>query len=512
MIMTTLLFVFISSLALALVLTPLVTTVALRCNLRQPTERCCHTRPLPRIGGVAMYLAFFLSLVFCLLLQTDISSLLYEDSRLAVIAVAATLIFCVGFWDDLRPLSPLVKLLAQLIAALITWLGGVQINVLSVSLTSGVELSWLSLPVTVFWIVLVVNAINFIDGLDGLAAGVSLFVSLIMLAICVITGKFLVALGFVALAGATLGFLRYNFNPASIFMGDSGSYFLGYIIASLSIFGSVKGQTTLAMLIPFIALGVPLFDALLAPMRRFVHGKNIFVADQGHLHHRLIKNGFSQRKTVLVLYGVTLLLGVVAFGLVIARDELAGFILLVLAATLFFAFRKLGYLHYFTVDKLYGWLRDMTEASGVSHDRRTFLDLQIQISTAQSLDEMWDLVGGALVRLDFDNATLLLSEALSKDQNTPKLTWHSKQQGHQIDATSAEEVNNNFTLKLTFPLVERTGRLYKRSPKSIGQDPVNSLGILILEKNIEKKQINHFTLRRVEQLRRIITRRLITAL
>ena len=328
--MTTLLFIFLAALSSALLVTPLLTKLAIRNDLvRSPTERCTHTQAMPRIGGVALYISFFLAIFTSVLLQTDISNLILYETRLQVIFLAATLIFLVGLWDDFFGLSALPKLFFQLIAAIITWLGGVQINVLSTSISGGVQLDWLSLPVTVFWIVLVINAINLIDGLDGLAAGVTLFVSLLMLLICIIAHKYLIALGFAALAGSTLGFLRYNFNPASIFMGDSGSYFLGYCLASLSILGSVKGQATLAMLTPFLALGVPLFDALLAPLRRFFRGQKLFSPDQSHMHHRLVKCGLKQRNVVLLLYGITILLSIIAMLLVYARDEQAAFILLV---------------------------------------------------------------------------------------------------------------------------------------------------------------------------------------
>ncbi len=498
--MTTLLFVFITALVLSLVLTPLVTKFSLRYDIvHVPNERCTHTTPMPRIGGVAIYLAFVFSLLLCVLFRTDVSDLLLHENRMITILVAGTLVFSVGLWDDLRSLPASVKLLCQMAAGLITWLGGIQINVLSISLTSGLQLDWLSLPITLFWIVLVVNAINLIDGLDGLAAGVVVFTSLIMLLLCVVSQKYLISLGFAAIAGATLGFLRYNFNPASIFMGDSGSYFLGYTVATFSILGSLKGQTTLAMLIPFIALGVPLFDALLAPVRRFFRGQKLFSPDQRHMHHRLIKKGLTHRNAVLFLYSITVLLGSVAFTLIYARDELAFFILLVPTAVCFFTFRKLGYLDYLASDKVYGWLCDLKEASGISHDRRTFLDIQLQINKSQSLDEMWDLAGGLFERLNFDTATLLLSDGLHENKKKLKYKWHTQR---------SSSPQNNFCLKLDLPLVERKGKLPKKSQNCITSNNAVFLGTLILKKNIEHNPINYFTLRRVEQLRNVIIKRL----
>ena len=334
--MTTLTYVFIIALCSALILTPLVRKFALARDLVQhPTSRGSHTEPKPRIGGIALYASFLLALFASLPLQTSISELLYDDRYLAIL-LGVTLMFVTGLIDDIYGLKSSTKLISQLVAGLITWHGGVQIDVVSVTLYSGIEIGWLSLPVTLFWIVLVTNAINLIDGLDGLAAGVTLFVSIMMLVLCVISHNYIIAIGFAALAGATLGFLRYNFNPASIFMGDSGSYFLGYIIATMSIVGSVKGQTTFAMLIPFLALGVPIFDAILSPLRRFATGKNMFKPDHKHLHHKIMESGEGHRNTVLIIYAITFILSAAAFSLIYVKDERAALILLIPAVILFF--------------------------------------------------------------------------------------------------------------------------------------------------------------------------------
>ena len=157
---------------------------------------------------------------------------------------------------------------------------------------------------------------------------------------------------FAALAGSTLGFLRYNFNPTTIFMGDGGSYFLGYMMAGLSIMGSIKGQTTVALLIPIVAMGVPLFDAIVAPIRRFVRGRPMFQPDKGHLHHQLLRLGLNHRNTVLILYGATVLFGLVALGTVFIRDLRAAVILAVLAVGVFWIFRRMGYLEYLAADKI----------------------------------------------------------------------------------------------------------------------------------------------------------------
>ena len=166
-------------------------------------------------------------------------------------------------------------------------------------------LGWLSLPLTVFWFLLVLNALNLIDGLDGLASGITLFVALTLLIVWDSPSNLIVAMALAALAGASLGFLRYNFHPASIFLGDSGSYFLGYNLAALSILGSLKSEAAVAILIPIVALGVPVIDALWSPVRRFILGQRIFTPDRDHIHHRLLKLGYTHRRAVLLLYAIT---------------------------------------------------------------------------------------------------------------------------------------------------------------------------------------------------------------
>lgn len=503
--MSTLLFVFIIALALSLLLTPFVRKLALKNNLlREPNARDLHTTAKPRVGGIAIYVAFVLPLVCALPLKTDISILL-QDYRILIILCGATIMFAIGLIDDIRSLSPKIKLIGQLLVALFTWFGGVQINAVSASLSGGIELHLLSLPVTIFWIVLVTNAINLIDGLDGLAAGVTLLASLLMVLVCLSQGAFLLTLGFTALAGSLLGFLRYNFNPASIFMGDSGSYFLGYTVATLSIFGSVKGQMTLAMLIPFLALGVPIFDALLSPMRRFARGKKIFSPDRKHLHHRLIQWGCTQRQAVLILYGFTILLAAVAFTLVYAKNERAAFILLVPAAALIFCFRKLGYLHYFAVDKMYGWLLDISEVSRLSHSSRSYLDILLNIKSAKDIDEMWHFIEEAFCMIDLTYGRLEFADTFPQSTCAGRIyEWMPKQADLQTSRgsnTEKTEGTEKLAFRMDMPIF---------CDGSDGENRQISQAILLGTLSVKKdvaKPIKNFTLRRLSQLRRILSER-----
>ena len=486
--MNTLIFVFFCALGSALIITPLVRRFALAHNLvQQPTSRGAHTEPKPRIGGIALYLSFILALFASLPLQTNISDLLYDYRYLAILC-GASLLFITGLIDDLYHLRSSTKLFCQLMAGIIAWCGGVHIHVISSPLISSIELGWISLPLTLFWIVLVTNAINLIDGLDGLAAGVTLFVSLMMSMLCIVSGNYIVAIGFVALAGATLGFLRYNFNPASIFMGDSGSYFLGYSIATLSILGSVKGQATFAMLIPFLALGVPIFDALLSPLRRFVRGRKMFTPDNGHLHHKLMESGEGHRRAVIILYSITVILSAVAFCLVYVKDERAAVILLIPAAILYFLFRKIGYLNYFAIDKIYGWLSDINESAKFSGASRSFLDHLMDISKAKTLEEMWVAAARAFDYLQIDQVDLRLSPIFPTEYQPPDpFHWNSGNADH--------DYRRGYRFKIEYPLLVHGNR-------------TRFLGRLSIYKYTTVVPIRQFTIRRIEQLQRELTRKI----
>ncbi|MCP4049593.1 MAG: undecaprenyl/decaprenyl-phosphate alpha-N-acetylglucosaminyl 1-phosphate transferase, partial [bacterium] len=198
----------------------------------------------------------------------------------------------IGLVDDVINLNAKIKLIFQIFAGSVAYFGGMAITVLTFPFIEHLNTGFLSYPLTIFWFLLITNAVNLIDGLDGLAAGVSLLVCLILTLSGCLAGNFVVAAAFACLSGAILGFLRYNFNPATIFMGDSGSYFIGYMIAGLSLFGSIKSHTAVTLFITMLALGIPLTDTVIATIRRYMLGKKIFSADKEHFHHKLLKSGF----------------------------------------------------------------------------------------------------------------------------------------------------------------------------------------------------------------------------
>jgi len=503
--MTTIIFVFLIAFLSSLLLTPSAILIAKRFNIvDQPRERKVHTAPVPRLGGAALFLAFFLPFLVLAFNEKMYTQYLATNYRLIAFVAGAVLIFGLGLWDDIRRLPSSVKFAGQVLVGAIMWAGGIQIHSITLPFIGPLHLEALDLPVTIFWFVLVINAINLIDGLDGLAAGIGLFVSLTMLVICLMNGRILEAMGFAALGGSLLGFLRYNFNPASIFMGDGGSYFLGFILAAMSILGSMKGQFATAMLIPVIALGVPLIDTLFAPVRRFILGRKMFQPDSGHLHHGLLKLGYTQHRAVLLIYAGTIVLGVLAILLVHARDEAAALILLAIGACVLLLGRVFGLQPFLTPRKIGGWLREISDVSGLTHDRRSFLNHQLAIVNARSIEELWDSLRNALQMLGIDFAELVLyaepvianreihlqtvvtREGTEQFPQTAQIAYSWQKNGRERE----DWLTGNGLLKMEHPLLSRN------------HDSVCYYGLLILVKDMHEHSSGHYMLTRIEHLHR----------
>ncbi len=271
-------------------------------------KRRMHKKPIPRLGGLAIILGFMVAI--CCFGRMN--------RELAAMLIGAAIIAGMGIVDDCKNLDAKLKFAIQIIAALVVMIGGnIRITVFTnpniFSDNPYIVLPWwLSGMVTIVWMVFITNAVNFIDGLDGLAAGVSAIMSVSLVFVAIRVGEYYVAVLGLAVMGACLGFLPFNFNPARIFMGDTGSTFLGFILATMSIQGAFKSYAVIAFAVPLLILGLPLFDALFAMIRRIYHGKSPMTADRGHLHHRLIDMGFSQKQTVFILYAISGVLGITA--------------------------------------------------------------------------------------------------------------------------------------------------------------------------------------------------------
>ena len=334
---------FMIALGVALFLTPVVISFARRTGaLDAPDARKVHVRPIPRIGGIGIYAAFMVSV----LVQMSISDLSPElMTSLWGLLAGGTIIVAIGIIDDYRDLPAKVKLLGQIFAACVLVIGfDVRIDVITDPLGDFIYLEYFAIPATIFWVVGLTNTVNLIDGLDGLAAGVSSIAAVTIFLVAIEEGIPFVAMITAALAGAAIGFLYYNFNPARIFMGDTGSMFLGFMLAGISVIGAVKSAATIALIVPILALGLPILDTTFAIVRRARNHRPIFKPDKGHLHHRLLAHGFTQKQAVLLMYVVSALFGLCALALTAVSTQAALLIIIIVAAAVFIGARKLGIL------------------------------------------------------------------------------------------------------------------------------------------------------------------------
>lgn len=306
---------FLAALALALLLTPWVKKFAFRVGaVDVPNARKVHSRIMPRLGGLAIYASFAFVILLLLAFIPDNYMLASNRNLIGALLTGGTLIVLMGALDDRFDLNAKLKFLIQIGVACVVVLGfDIKMNFVNVPFGSAMQplAEWIGVPLTIFWIVGVTNAINLIDGLDGLAAGVSAIAIASIMGMGVIMGNGTVVLLSVVLLGSILGFLVFNFHPAKIFMGDSGALFLGFSLAMLSMLG-FKQITMLSFVTPLLIIGVPLSDTFFAIVRRWVNKKPLMKADKGHLHHCLQQLGFSHRKTVLIIYGIAAFFGACA--------------------------------------------------------------------------------------------------------------------------------------------------------------------------------------------------------
>jgi UDP-GlcNAc:undecaprenyl-phosphate/decaprenyl-phosphate GlcNAc-1-phosphate transferase len=314
--------VFVAATAAGLCLTPMVIRLAVAWELFDAPhgDRRVHTEPLPRVGGVAVFGAVAVGLVAMALASLSGMEWLGKSSGfMSGLLFGSGIIFATGLIDDLRGLRPSVKLVAQVIAALVVYAYGFRIDVITLGAAFELDLGWATLPLTLFWVVGVTNAFNLIDGLDGLATGIAVIALSATMLISGALGNVQVMFLSVALIGALIAFLRYNFSPAQIFLGDSGSLFIGFMLAVLTVYGAqAPGAPGVLVLVPLFALAVPLVDTALAMARRFLRGMPLSQADGRHIHHRLLALGFSHRHAVIVLYVAAVFLAMVGLSLAFA--------------------------------------------------------------------------------------------------------------------------------------------------------------------------------------------------
>ncbi len=337
------------SLAASFVATREVRDIATRRGLLfTPRDaRHVHRTPLPRLGGLAIFLAFSLTLALWLAFAVFFPRLTvgFAPAMLLRIYIPACLIFGLGIYDDLHGAGPYLKFTVQAIAAGMLFLGGMR--VLDLPLLFPHTLPWfVCLPLTILWVVAVTNAFNLIDGLDGLAAGSALFSTMVFFVVALVNHSWSCSLMSVTLAGAILGFLRFNFNPATIFLGDSGSLFIGFLLSALALAGAQKAPTFVAVAIPVVSFGLPILETLLSIARRLISGRPVFSADREHIHHKLLQLGLSHRQVVIVLYAVSALFAMLSLFLLWPTGSTLGLVLAVVGTGIWLGVQHLNYLEF----------------------------------------------------------------------------------------------------------------------------------------------------------------------
>jgi len=409
--MTTYICVYLGSAYLALALTPPVIWLARRIKaVDYPGIRSVHCLPIPRIGGVAIYVATVATLVPLLFLGNTIGEWFRAlRMEVAALVVCGTAIFAIGLVDDLHGLPARFKFLVEMACAVAMCVAGVKIGSIDLGRGAPMELGWFGYVLTVLWIVGVTNAVNMSDGLDGLAAGV-VAIACAAIAVFAIHGSFthtgesrqndvMLALFALALLGSLCGFLFFNFNPAKVFMGDSGSLFIGFVIAAASVMCVSKSTAFVGLALPTLALGIPIFDTLLSMLRRFLERRSLFAPDRSHFHHRLLELGLTQRRAVIIIYAATLL--ATGLGLLMLASDRAG-AMVVFAGGLFLILIPFRVVGVFRLDQIWRRLqRKYRHYCQECGERKVFENLQLQFGRVCDLDQWGAAICEAAEKMDF---------------------------------------------------------------------------------------------------------------
>ena len=384
---------------LSIILTPLCRDLFRKLGIvdRPDQDRKLHAKPVPLMGGVPIALAYVAGcIILAMFPRSDVPIHL---SHVLFAAPAGLIIFATGMLDDILHLKPWQKLCGQALAA--GWAYWANVRIGSVA---GFSVGWASLLVTVIWLIGCTNAFNLIDGVDGLASGVGLFASATMLIAALLQHNSILAMATAPLVGALLGFLRYNFNPASIFLGDSGSLMIGFLLGCFGVVWSQKSATILGMTAPLLALGIPILDTGLSIVRRFLRHQPIFEGDRNHIHHRLLDRGFAPRRVALILYGVASI-GAVLSLLSVASNRIAGVVVILFCAAAWIGIQHLGYTEFSTARRML-----------IAGTFQQTLDAQLRLRAfqqglweAKSLDDCWDLILEASRTFDFVEVRLSIA-------------------------------------------------------------------------------------------------------
>ncbi len=439
------------SLVLSFVATREVRDIAIRRGWVSTPQggRHLHETARPRLGGVAIFLAFSLSLILWLGLSLIFPRLVagVVPTTLLRIYLPACLIFGLGIYDDLYGAGPYLKFVVQAIAAAMLFAGGMR--VLDLPLIFPHTLPWfVGLPLTVLWVVAVTNAFNLIDGLDGLAAGSALFSTLVFFVVALVNQSWLCSLMSITLAGAILGFLRFNFNPATIFLGDSGSLFIGFMLSALALAGAEKAPTFVAVAIPVVSFGLPILETLLSVVRRLISGRPVFTADREHIHHKLLQMGLSHRQVVIVLYAVSAVFAMLSLFLLWPTGSTLGLVLAVVGTGIWLGVQHLNYLEF-------GELRRVAQRT-IEQRQIVINNLSVrraveELKAAESFDQVRSILVAAFEANDFDAFEL---------HATPPFDSHSEpnQRFHWTKFPRMVTISAEPSWKLTLDLVTTANR------------------------------------------------------
>jgi UDP-GlcNAc:undecaprenyl-phosphate/decaprenyl-phosphate GlcNAc-1-phosphate transferase len=403
----------------SLIITPMVRRLCVRFKLMDvPADlRRVHKSAIPRLGGVAIFASALIALSTLPLVSNLLTqSLRTRTPELFIMLIPATLVLLLGVYDDLRGTNATVKFLGLgLIATLFYAMGG-RIETLAIPFVGGIHLpSTIGFVITVFWLVGIANAFNLIDGVDGLAPGAALFSSMVILIISLAGNNTLTIVVALVLCGALTGFLRYNFNPASIFLGDSGALFVGFLLAALSILGAQKATTAVAVITPILAFGLPVVDTGMTMARRLVSGRPIFQGDGEHIHHMLLARGWSQRRVVLILYAVCAVFGLLAALSTKTSSPLTGFVLFVITVAVTVA---VGHLRYHEVEELRaGVKRTVGDRRARVANNIRVRRASLALSKATTLNELFEAVREMLEFEEFAYANVQLGKPWRAEVN-----------------------------------------------------------------------------------------------
>lgn len=416
--------VLLGAMFVAILATPAATYLAKRLGLVDaPGLRKVHVCAIPRIGGSAILFAMLALTVPVLCLDNLIGlNFRQNSSQLLAIFIGGLMMFAIGLIDDIRGLKARVKLMGQVSAALLICMSGLRIENITLPGVFTIELGLLAWPLTVLWIVGLTNSLNLIDGMDGLAGGISAIVAVTLAIFALNNGLRVQGTLMLALGGALIGFLFLNFNPARIFMGDCGSLMIGFLIATISISSSVKTESSVALAITLLAMGVPVFDTLFSMLRRTMQRRGIFSPDRGHIHHRLLAMGLKQHQVALLIYAVTIIASALGLSMMFLGNKEVLFVFLISLVMLVLVFRMAGAVR--LKETVIAWRRNTSIANQFRKQQQDFDTVQLLLCEARTFDQWWAALCRAAKDLQFVRLSLNL---VNRDGTSRTLLWHANE-------------------------------------------------------------------------------------